>query len=288
MAQPTELAISDRPRAAVCASSVHASVAGSTNGEQASIQQWAKAFIESTSLADKIAPPAAPLHFDKNVDEIRLRPGRPAELSVEEYRLRNLTAAALRDHRKRAFLIHTFWHHELQAAELMCWAILAFPAAPEAFRRGLLRIALDEIRHMGMYAQHLESLSFRVGSFPVNDWFWTRIPMAPSPSAFVSAMNIGFEGGNLDHGLRFAERFDEAGDPEAGRIQRTIVEEEIPHVAFGMRWLARLAGDATFATWQSKIASPLSPLLMRGKMLNRRARARAGQSEEFVNALEHW
>ncbi len=141
---------------------------------------------------------------------------------------------------------------------------------------------------MSMYAEHLVSLSFRVGSFPVNDWFWTRIPTATTPSAFVSAMNIGFEGGNLDHGLRFAERFEQAGDADAARIQRTIVEEEIPHVAFGMRWLERFMGDATFATWQSNIASPLSPMLMRGKALNRSARQRAGQAEEFVNALEQW
>ena len=255
---------------------------------QPSVQKWAHEYVTSTSLAYKIAPPPPPLFFDNHVDELRLRPGRPAQLSFEEHRLRNLTAAALCDVKKRAFLIHTFWHHELQAAELMCWAILAFPQTPEAFRRGLLRIAQDEIRHMAMYARHLDALSFRIGAFPVNDWFWTRIPMATSPSAFVAAMNIGFEGGNLDHGLRFADRFEQAGDKEAARIQRVIVEEEIPHVAFGMRWLERFSGDATFATWQANIAPPLSPMLMRGKTLNRSARSKAGQSEAFVNALEHW
>ncbi len=255
---------------------------------EASVEEWARAYVTSPSLAYKMAPPRPPLLFDNKVDELPPQPGRPAELSLDEHRLRNLTAAALRDPKKRAFLIHTFWHHELQAAELMCWAILAFPETPEAFRRGLLRIALDEIRHMSMYAQHLESLSFHVGAFPVNDWFWTRIPLAKTPSAFVSAMNIGFEGGNLDHGLRFAERFEQAGDSEAARIQRTIVEEEIPHVAFGMRWLERFCGDATFETWQANIVAPLSPMLMRGKTLNRRARAKAGQTEAFVNALEHW
>jgi uncharacterized ferritin-like protein (DUF455 family) len=263
-------------------------MAGASVQSPASIEEWARTYVVSTCLDYKTAPSAPPAVFDNKLDEVRVQPGRPPELSLEDRRLRNLTAAALRDPSKRAFLIHTFWHHELQAAELMCWAILAFPKTPEAFRRGLLRIALDEIRHMSMYAQHLESLGFHLGSFPVNDWFWTRIPLAETPSAFVAAMNIGFEGGNLDHGLRFAERFEQAGDSEAARIQRTIVDEEIPHVAFGMRWLERFCGEATFDTWRANIAPPLSPMLMRAKTLNRGARVKAGQSDAFVNALEHW
>ena len=53
---------------------------------------------------------------------------------------------AIRVPKRRAELLHTFLHHELQAAELMCWAILAFPETPEAFRLGLLGVARDEIR----------------------------------------------------------------------------------------------------------------------------------------------
>ena len=75
-------------------------------------------------------------------------PGRPAELVVVAHadKMRGL---AVQSGRARA--LHTFLHHELQAAELMAWAVLAFPDAPRAFRRGLLRIALDEVRHMRLY-----------------------------------------------------------------------------------------------------------------------------------------
>jgi hypothetical protein len=43
---------------------------------------------------------------------------------------------AARDPRRARRLVHTFLHHELQAAELMAWAILAFPEDARAFRAG--------------------------------------------------------------------------------------------------------------------------------------------------------
>ena len=53
--------------------------------------------------------------------------------------------------------------HELQAAELMAWALLAFTDAPHEFRSGLLRIAGDEIRHMRLYREQIERLGHAVG-----------------------------------------------------------------------------------------------------------------------------
>src|SRR4051812_5047737 len=75
-------------------------------------------------------------------------PGPPAELRITARARKSPGPEAIRAPARRAELIHTFLHHELQAAELMCWAILAFPGTPEAFRLGLLGVARDEIRHM--------------------------------------------------------------------------------------------------------------------------------------------
>ena len=58
----------------------------------------------------------------------------------------------------------------------MAWAVLAFPETPLEFREGLVRIALDEIRHMRIYAEQIARLGYRVGSFAVRDWFWERVP----------------------------------------------------------------------------------------------------------------
>ena len=81
----------------------------------------------------------------------------------------------------------------IQAAELMAWAILAYPDTPLAFRDGLLKIALDEVRHMRLYRAHIERLGYRVGDFAVRDWFWMRVPTCPDPASFVAVMGLGLE-----------------------------------------------------------------------------------------------
>jgi hypothetical protein len=43
----------------------------------------------------------------------------------------------------------------------MAWALLACPEAPRDFRAGLLRIAMDEVRHMQLYTEVLERHRYR-------------------------------------------------------------------------------------------------------------------------------
>lgn len=195
---------------------------------------------------------------------------------------------AMRAPRKRAQLVHTFLHHELQATELMAWAVLAFPDTPRAFRGGLLHIAMDEVRHMGLYARQMEDLGHRFGDFPVRDWFWERVPSARTPAQYVAIVGVGLEGANLDHTKRFAERFRAIGDEAGARVQEQVGEEEIPHVRFARRWLKRWTGSDDFATWVRHLPPPLSPILMRGKPLDEEARLRAGMSEPFLKELSAW
>jgi uncharacterized ferritin-like protein (DUF455 family) len=248
---------------------------------------WARAYIESTSMAYKLSPPPLPAH--DGVASAPSRPGRPALLHVtwDKYKAPR-SAAALRDVKKRASLVHTFLHHELQAAELMCWAVLAFPDTPSAFRGGLLNICLDEARHMRLYAAHLRKLGFDVGAFPVRDWFWERAPAAESALQFLALMGLGFEAGNLDHSERYTALFAEAGDLEAAALQELVGREERSHVAFAAHWFRQLAGTLDFASWCAALPAPLSPMVMRGRPLAREARRAAGLDESFLDALEAW
>ncbi len=255
------------------------------------VERWAWDHVTTTDLARKLAPPAPPrLWEEPPVPRRLLLPGRPAELVRAERAPKSGGKEALRSRRRRAQAFHTFLHHELQAAELMAFALLAFPEAPLAFKLGLLRVHHDEVRHMELYAEHLGSLGHRYGDFPVRDWFWERVPRAPTPAHFVAVMGVGFEGGNLDHAARFQDRLLAAGDPGGAALQARVGEEEIMHARFALRWFCRFTGkaEATFEDFAAHLPPPLTPTVMRGRPLARDARIRAGYTESFLDALEVW
>lgn len=243
----------------------------------------------TTDLETKLAPPPPPSNFRQNIRPVRLKaPGRPRELRPARRGERTPKLEALKQPLHRARALHSFLHHELQAAELMCWALLAFADAELEFRRGLLRICLDEIRHMNLYREHIEALGAHVGAFGVRDWFWQRVPSCSDKIAFVSIMGMGLEAANLEHASNFAARFRAVGDEAGAEIQERIGLEELAHVSFGTYWFERWTGGLDFDTWSRALPPPMSPWLLRGKPLARAARRRAGMPEAFLDALESY
>ncbi len=250
------------------------------------VESWAWSYIRTTSLEQKLAPSPPPEHWEDEPPVRRLtEPARPPELhlAAKASKRRGLSTTA-----GRARALHAFFHHELQAAELMAWAVLAFPDTPREFRAGLVRIALDEVRHMGLYARQIERLGHRVGDFAVRDWFWERIPACSTPASFVATMGLGFESANLEHTASFSARFREAGDEEGARVQEVVGREEVAHVRFGVRWFDAFTTGLDFDSWRAALPAPLSPMLMRGRPLQRDVRLRAGFSEAFLDRLDAW
>jgi len=251
------------------------------------VESWAEHYVLSTDLAVKLAPPPVPRIFAPAREPRRIeRPGRPAIFRRAGRRERTPKPEALKDPHYRARALHAFFHHELQAAELMCWALVAFADAELEFRKGLVGICLDEIRHMNLYREHIERLGSSIGAFGVRDWFWQRVPQSVDKIAFVSVMGMGFEGANLEHARTFADRFRSAGDEEGASVQERIAREEVAHVAFATRWFSRWTGGCDFDVWVSHLPAPLSPMVLRGKPLSVEPRRRAGMPEAFVRALE--
>ena len=256
---------------------------------EGTVERWAWDYVRSEVLEHKLAPPEPPQRWEPEPPTRRIpSPGRPPELEVSDRSARTPRPGALVRPRARAQLLATFLHHELQAAELMCWALLAFPDTPRAFRSGLVRICLDEIRHMRLYAEHMHALGFAVGDFPVRDWFWERVPTCRSPVDYVAVMGMGLEGGNLDHTQTFAERFRDVGDEDGAELQELVGREEIGHVRFALHWFERWTGQTDFDTWVEHLPSPLSPMLMRGRPVRRAPRLRAGLGDAFIDRLDAW
>jgi uncharacterized ferritin-like protein (DUF455 family) len=253
---------------------------------QDTVERWLWDYIATTDLAHKLAPPPVPARWETRPPARRIgQPGRPAQLRPARKARKFPGPGALQHVLGRARIVHTFVHHELQAAELMAWAILAFPETPRPFRRGLLAICREEMRHMRLYAGYLQTCGVAYGDFTVRDWFWDRVPAATTAAHFVAVMGVGFEGGNLDHSERFARLFRDAGDVAGAGIVATVGSEEIRHVRFAAHWFRRFTGGLDFDAWRAHLPAPLSPIVMRGDEMNTLDRARAGLDGEFLARL---
>ncbi len=252
-------------------------------------ERWALDYILGTELEAKLAPPRPPIRFEEEAPPRRVeRPGRPACLELRAKVPRSLRPGALKSPEQRRRLLHTFLHHEMQAAELFCWAFLAFPEAPKRFRLGLLVICLEECAHMRLYEAELRARGGWVGEFPVRDWFWQRIPSCGTPLNFVSLMGLGLEGANLDHSSRFARIFRDFGDEAGAEVQERVGRDEIRHVRFAAKWFRDFGQALEFRAWAGQLPPPLTPQILRGRPLDRSAREAAGLSPEFLDALESY
>lgn len=250
------------------------------------VESWARHYVLSSDLNVKLSPPRVPESFSNTSIPERLdHPGRPSAFFAAPRREKTPKPEALIEPRFRARVLHTFFHHELQAAELMCWALLAFCDAELEFRKGLLRICLDEIRHMNLYRVHMEGLGFAPGDFGIRDWFWKRVPTCPDKISFVAVMGMGFEAANLEYAPDFAARFRAVGDEAGAVLQERIADEELGHVALATKWFKHWTGGCDFNVWSSHLPPPLSPFVLHGSPIAQNTRLRAGMTQEFIGDL---
>jgi uncharacterized ferritin-like protein (DUF455 family) len=251
---------------------------------------YAAELVRAERLADKLAPPPDALELADAEPALRITaPGRPPELAIVPGRSARVPPiAGMRDPSQRARILHALANHELQAVELFAWALLAFPDAPIAFRRGLVAILADEQRHFGLYEARLHALGTRFGDHPVTGHFWNKLDHLVGPLEFVCAMGLTFEAANLDFAGDYAAAARACGDVATAEALDRVHADEIAHVHFGWTWMRRLAGDATDAweVYTAHVRPPLGPARARGARFDREARRRAGFDEAFIARLE--
>jgi len=254
------------------------------------VRDYALAVVSGDDLASKLAPPPADLTDERPGPALRVAaPGRCGRLLIAPPRQGRVPPlVGYQDKHQRARIIHALANHELQAAELFAWALLAFPDTPAAFRRGLVAILAEEQKHFRLYEERLASLGHSFGDFPLTGHFWHRVDDLASPLDFVCAMGLTFENANLDFAAEYAEAALRHGDDETARALDIVHEDEIRHVAFAYRWLDKLgpAGADRWQTYVSHLRPPLGPGRARGKSFDRDSRVRAGLDDDFIDRLE--
>lgn len=254
------------------------------------LRDFALAVLESEDLDVKLAPPREELtDADPGTPFRATGPGRPASLRFDpRVRPKVPGIEGMGDPAQRPRILHALANHELQAAELFAWALLAFPDTPPGFRQGLAGILQDEQRHTRMYRARLQEAGAELGDFPVNGYFWGKVPSITSPLRFLCAMSLTFENANLDHTVEYAEAARQAGDVKTAAVIDRVHLDEIEHVRFGWTWLQvfKQEDESAWDAFRANLTWPLRPAKARGRTFHRRGREAAGLDAEFIRRIE--
>lgn len=251
---------------------------------------FALAVLGAGDLETKLKPPPAELRDLESDRGPALKicvPARDAVLAIVAGRRAKVPpASGWPDVAQRARILHAYANHELQAAELFLWALLAFPETEDEFRRGLLRIALEEQRHARDYLSLLEELGHAFGDFPVSGHFWRAVPEMKTPLDFVCRMGLTFEGANLDFSHEPEPFLGE--DTRAREVLAAVHADEVGHVAFAWRWFDRWRDPARspWATYCAAVGGEERAGRARGRAFDRAAREAAGIDPAFLARLE--
>src|SRR5271169_4158638 len=136
------------------------------------LRDFAEQVLFATNLDDKLQSPA--VVTDKRPGSPLLTPqvpGRPPELRFKPQgsgRADFPGAHRLEREHERGRLLHFFANHELLATELMALALLRFPDAPAAFRRGVWQTLKDEQLHTRLYVERMRQCGIQFGEIPVS------------------------------------------------------------------------------------------------------------------------
>ena len=254
------------------------------------LRSYAEAIIRSPDLATKLDPIPSGWTDREPGPPLRLEwPARSPELTVAPARATRVPpVVGMADKSQRIRILHALANHELMAAELFAWALLAFPDAPAPFRRGLLTILGEEQTHCRMYIERLEAHGSHFGAFPVTGHFWNRIGDVQTPLEFICTMGLTFENANLDFAQEYAQAARATGDEATAAVLMRVHEDEIRHVAFAWRWHERWKqrDTSSWEAYKQSISWPLSPGRARGRIFDRQSREQAGLSTEFIEQLE--
>ncbi len=179
----------------------------------------------------------------------------------------------------------------------MALALLRFPEAPAAFRRGLLQALGEEQRHLALYIGRMEASGVAFGEVAVNDFFWRCLEDMRTPMDFVIRMSLTLEQANLDYSRYYKNIFEILGDTETAAVLAQVHADEIGHVRLGLHWFRQWkepgAGD-----WEAFCAgleggpgagpAVLGPSRAKGPEFDREVRLGLGLDAAFVDQLQLW
>jgi uncharacterized ferritin-like protein (DUF455 family) len=217
-------------------------------------------------------------------------PDRPARPRRPELKMpRDMPRRRMGSEKGRIALMHAIAHIELNAIDLAWDMVARFTPEnlPHEFFDDWIAVAVDEARHFELLLGYLQNRDATYGDLPAHDGLWQAAQgTADDLLARLAIVPLVLEARGLDTTPGAVARLHEFGDDEAADILATIAEEEIPHVAAGVKWFKYichrrdLIPEPTYqqlvrARFKGKIKPPFATA----------ARNRAGFTPEFYEPL---
>jgi uncharacterized ferritin-like protein (DUF455 family) len=253
------------------------------------ISTWAYRILSGDTLQEKLLDPETLTDQHPGTPVLFKEPIRPPGMGFQRH-TRKEKLPSFHEHEdpeKRAICLHRFAGHELLAVEMMAQALLAFPDAPQNFRKGIAHTLREEQGHVALYIAHMKLLGLSFGDLPLYRHFWTHVPHLTTPIRYLSTMSLTFEMANLDFAPLYKQSFLRVGDAESAQLMQKILDDEIGHVSFGWNWLKRFKhpDQTEWEAWTEALPPRIAPTRSIGLVLHEQHRRRAGISEHWIDQL---
>lgn len=255
------------------------------------LRSWAERILSATTLEEKLLSPETLTDFAPGPVQLWTEPSRPPGMGFQKHHRKERLPplSELRHPDKRAICLHRFAGHELLAVEIMAYALLAFPEAPAAFRRGVAHTLKEEQEHVRLYLERMRGLGVNFGDLPLYKHFWAYTPHLRTPVEYLSVMSLTFEMANLDFAPMYGTAFTKQGDEASAALMQRILADEIGHVSFGWNWLKKLKNteESPWEAWTVALPPRMTPSRARGPSFNEEPRKKIGLPEDWIENLKN-
>jgi uncharacterized ferritin-like protein (DUF455 family) len=224
------------------------------------------------------------LVFDVPMPDVPGRPAAPELLPPGRMPRRGKAGSE----RGRAALWHAVAHIEFVAIDLALDMAGRFGGqmGPE-FIADFLSVAADEAMHFALIDRHLRRLGSHYGALPAHSGLWdaayeTRHDVA----ARLAIVPMVLEARGLDVTPVMRDRVLAAGDERGAKMLQRILDDEVRHVAHGVKHFvayAETSGQAADSLWKSLVKKHFKSGLR--EPFNDSARRSAGLSREWYIGL---
>ncbi|MBL1431421.1 MAG: ferritin-like domain-containing protein [Robiginitomaculum sp.] len=192
----------------------------------------------------------------------------------------------------RLALLHAVAHIELNAIDLAFDMIVRFSCTEpisanwnREFCKDWLLIGQEEAKHFGLISNLLTKRGMQYGDLAVHGGMWdAAINTKDRVDARLAIAPLVLEARGLDVTPPMIKKMKQAGDIEAANILEIIYEEEIGHVAMGVKWFERVCSVLKVEPTEhfkfmvsERFTAPLKP------PFNIEARSKAGMQSEFYS-----